>query len=176
MTENNKRFLNFNGTNINILAKDGQYWVAVKPICEALGVDYIRQFKNLKEDEILAGVLSIQTMHDSTNRLQEMTCLPERYIYGWLFSINSQSGQLKEYKKECYDVLYNHFHGVTIERLEILKMKSREELELEEAKMKLHESTLYKEYKEKQAKVNELSKRLPVNDQRFLQGSLFSDL
>lgn len=175
MTEESRRFLDFNGTNINFIAKDGQYWVAVKPICEALGVDYIRQFKNLKEDEILAGALSIQTMHDSTNRLQEMTCLPERYVYGWIFSINSQSEQLKQYKKECYDVLYNHFHGASIERIQLLKMKSKEELELEEAKQKLFQSPLYKEMKEREAKLKAIQNQLPRNDQRFLQGSLFSE-
>ncbi|MBW7868873.1 MAG: hypothetical protein H3C31_11160 [Brumimicrobium sp.] len=56
------KFLQFNGKNIIFLNVDGTYWVAIKPICEALNVDYIRQFKNLKEGKILAPALSKQTM------------------------------------------------------------------------------------------------------------------
>lgn len=175
MTEDSKRFLDFNGTNINFLAKDGQYWVAVKPICEVLGIDFNRQFKNLKEDEILSLVLALQPIPDKRNRPQETLCLPEKYVYGWIFSINAQSEQLKQYKKECYDVLYNHFHGASIERIQLLKMKSKEELELEEAKQKLFQSPLYKQMKEQEAKLKAIQNQLPRNDQRFLQGSLFSE-
>ena len=51
-----------------------------------------------------------------------MVCLPERYIYGWIMAINSESEVLKEYQKECYDIPFNHFQGrfsAMIERLEI---------------------------------------------------------
>ena len=60
-----RKFLEFNGKLIYFLAADGQYWIAIKPICRALGVDYVRQFKNLKEDETLAPALSKQTMQAS---------------------------------------------------------------------------------------------------------------
>jgi hypothetical protein len=173
MDERNKKFLNFNGKNINVLTKDGNYWVALKPICQILNLNWNRQIQNLKEDKILGRVYAIQHTHDSSNRVQEMICLPERYIYGWLFSINSNSAELELYKEECYDALYNHFHGATIERMELLKIKSKEELELEESKKKLFESELYKDVKLKEAKLKETQKKLPLNDVRFLQGSLF---
>ncbi len=57
-----KKFLEFNGKNIYFLGVNGVYWIAIKPICEALQVDYISQFKNLKEDSILSSALSNQTM------------------------------------------------------------------------------------------------------------------
>ncbi len=41
-----QKFLEFNGKNIIFLNVDGTYWIALKPICEALGVDYVRCFKN----------------------------------------------------------------------------------------------------------------------------------
>lgn len=106
-----EKFLEFNGKRISILLADGSWWVAIRPICEVLNVDYHAQYKNLKEDEILCRVLSKQTTHDTTKRLQEMICLPEKYVYGWLFSLRSDSIELKSYKMKCYDVLYNHFHG-----------------------------------------------------------------
>ena len=44
-----KKFLEFNGKTISFLCKEGEYWVAIKPICEALGVNYNRQYQNLKK-------------------------------------------------------------------------------------------------------------------------------
>ena len=44
-----------------------------------------------------------------------MFCLPLKYIFGWLFSIDESkvNPRSKEifirYKDECYDVLYDHF-------------------------------------------------------------------
>ena len=46
-----------------------------------------------------------------------MLCLPLMYVYGWLFTINPDrvKPEAREkvitYKKQCYEVLYNHFTG-----------------------------------------------------------------
>jgi len=126
-----KKFLEFNGKTIYFVAVDGQYWIAIKPICEALNVDYIRQFKNLKDDKILGAALSNQTMHDASGRLQEMSSLPEFFIYGWIFQIQSQSTELAAYKWECYRVLYEHFHGAITGRKELLSEKARIQIEID---------------------------------------------
>ena len=86
-----QKFLQFNGKTIFFQAYDGQFWIAIKPICEALNLEYTRQFKNLKEDEILNQLLAEQPMVGADNRIRKMVSLPEKYIYGWLFSINSSS-------------------------------------------------------------------------------------
>ncbi|MFC2634246.1 MAG: phage antirepressor N-terminal domain-containing protein, partial [Capnocytophaga granulosa] len=91
-------FLSFNGKAIYFKENQNEYWIAIKPICEALNVDYIRAYKNLTKDELLNGVLSKQTIHDKSNRLQEMVCLPEKFIYGWIFSLRSKSEELKQYR------------------------------------------------------------------------------
>ena len=106
MKEEIKKFLEFNGKNIFFVAINGQYWIAIKPICRALNVDYIPQFKNLKEDEILGQLLSKQTMVGPDNKFRNHVCLPEFYIYGWIFQIQSQSPELLKYKWEWYRVLY----------------------------------------------------------------------
>lgn len=56
------KLLEFKGKNLLFLAKDGIYWIAIKPVCEVLGVEYSRSFKNIKEDPILGPALSIQPM------------------------------------------------------------------------------------------------------------------
>lgn len=56
------KFLEFNGKAVYFLAKGGSYWIAIKPICESLGVDYNRQFQNLKADKILSQLFAKQQM------------------------------------------------------------------------------------------------------------------
>lgn len=128
-----KKFLEFNEKVIYFVAADGQYWIAIKPICEALGVDYERQRKNLKEDEILSQLPSEQTVVAADGKLRKMVCLPEFFIYGWIFSIQSQSEELQQYKLECYRVLYEHFHGLIGGRKDLLKEKAKAQVEIDNA-------------------------------------------
>jgi len=128
-----KKFLEFNGKVIYFVAADGQYWIAIKPICEALGVDYERQRKNLKEDGILCQLPSEQTVVAADGKLRKMVCLPEFFIYGWIFSIQSQNEDLQTYKLECYRVLYEHFHGTIGGRKDLLKQKAQAEAERDAA-------------------------------------------
>ena len=109
-----QNFLSFNEKTIYFKEVGNEYWIAIKPICEALNVDYIRAYKNISEDENLSQLLSKQTMLDSLGRSQEMICLPEKYIYGWLFSLRSKSEALKQYQMKCYEVLFNYFNGAII--------------------------------------------------------------
>ena len=130
MKEQIKKFLEFNGKVIYFLAADGQYWIAIKPICEALNIDYISQFKNLKSNEILSQPLSEQTIVAADGKLRKMVCLPEFYIYGWLFQIQSTSTELAKYKWECYRVLYEYFHGTIGGRKDLLKEKVKAQSEI----------------------------------------------
>ncbi|MFY7884112.1 MAG: phage antirepressor N-terminal domain-containing protein [Dolichospermum sp.] len=167
-----REFLEFNGKNINVLAKDGQYWVAIKPICEALGVDYEHQRKSIQNDDILSELPSNQTVVASDGKLREMVCLPEIFIYGWLFSIKSKSKELNKYKLECYKVLYNYFHGATTKRLSALRVKTEAEIELETLKAKLEETEIYQQFKEAESKVKGITKELKEQDKDLLENQL----
>jgi prophage antirepressor-like protein len=140
-----RKFLEFNGRTIYFLAKDGDYWVAVKPICEALGVNYNRQFQNLKEHRVFTRVFAKQQMHDSSNRLQYMISLPEKFIYGWLFQIRSDNDQLAKYQKECCEILYNHFHGSITQRREVLQEKIEIKSKIEHLEDELSDNEKYRE-------------------------------
>lgn len=61
------KFLQFNGRNIYFQSVDGEFYIAIKPICEALELEYTRQFKNLKEDKILGQLLAEQPMVGADN-------------------------------------------------------------------------------------------------------------
>jgi len=100
MEQRKEELLKFNNRIIPYTVVDGVTYIAIRPICDALGVDYHRQYKNLKKDKILSGVLSVQPTRDSETRMRNYVVLPEKYIYGWLFSINSNVAALQEYKKK----------------------------------------------------------------------------
>jgi hypothetical protein len=132
-----KKFLEFNGKNILFLSLNGTYWVAIKPICDALEIQYHRQYKNLVNDKTLSQLLSKQTMVGADNRVRNMVALPEKYVYGWLFSINSSSDALQQYKLKCYDVLFDYFQGAVTKRTNELTEKTWAEREADTLRKKL---------------------------------------
>lgn len=122
----------FNGKNILYCYIDGVCWLAVKPICEALGVNYNRQFQQLKQHRLLGPVFAIQQMQVPGDQARKMVCLPEEFIYGWLFGINSNSEKLINYQIECHHVLYNHFHGAITRRSRLYSELSNERARISE--------------------------------------------
>lgn len=154
-----EKILNFNDREISLVLADGQWWVAVKPVCEVLGVNYNRQFQNLKDDEILSQLFAEQQIVAADGKERNMLCLPERYVYGWLFGIRSESEELKKYKRECYDVLFNHFHG----RFSKLVEKFRIEAEMASIEQKLATNEDFQKYQE----LIEQKKQIPISLKRM---------
>ncbi len=98
-----------------IIIENGEKRVAVKPICEALGVSWQGQFERLKTDPILNSVIKMILTTGSDGKTYEMVTIPFKYVFGWLFLIDSR--KVKEeardavikYQLECYNALYDHF-------------------------------------------------------------------
>lgn len=175
MKQNISKFLEFNGKNLLFLSKDGVYYIAIKPICEAIEVDYIRQFKNVSDDPILGPVLSKQTMQVPGDQARQMVCLPEQYIYGWLFSIRSESKELIEYKRRCYDILYDHFHGTITKRRNLIIDKVNTQNERAKLELKLRESEDFNKWEELKAREARIGKSMKDIDSEeiSLQLSMF---
>ncbi len=164
--------VNVNGKEIVMTYADGRWWVAIRPICEVLNVDYNRQFQNLKEDDILSHVFANQQTRDSLNRKAEMLCIPEKYVYGWLFSIQSKSPELRTFKLECYDILYNHFHGAFSERKVVLKEKTLRQLRIEELRRKMEETPEMKELRQLEFQNKLSTSQLKSLDLEFVNNQL----
>ncbi len=175
MDNSTKNFLEFNGRSIYTMSADGISYVALKPICQALGLNWKYVHERLLLDEILGGVSRNIGIHDTTNRIQKMTCLPERYVYGWLFLLNSTSTELKEYKLKCYDLLYDHFHGAMTARLSELRVKSDAELLVEVLENEISKTEIFKQLQEAKATVAMHGKVLKKLDKDLQKGqsSLF---
>lgn len=106
-----------NGVDIVTVDRDGEIFVPIKPICEAIGIDVESQRDKIQADEILNSVAVFCTATGADGKQYEMHCLPLRYTYGWLFTINPKKvapaarEAVVRYRRECYDVLYEHFTG-----------------------------------------------------------------
>lgn len=113
--------------NIQIVAVTDESFntlVPIKPICDAIGVAFERQFSKLKEHEILAPTVTLRVMVAADGKQREMVCLPLEFVYGWIFTINTKNvskeahDSVLRYQLECYQALYTHFAGSLRRRVE----------------------------------------------------------
>lgn len=165
-------FLQFNGRNIYFQSENGITYIAIKPICESLNVDYSAQLKNIKEDETLNPTMVIQTIVAADGKMRKMSCLPEFFIYGWIFSIQSTSIELKKYKWECYKILYNHFHGTITGRAKLLQSNSKDEQEKAELYASLKEDERMKRIEALDEIIKARKKSLLAMDKDLASGQL----
>lgn len=110
--------------NVDIVATSDEQMVPIKPICEALGIDVENQRKKIQDDEDLSSVAVLSTATGADGKQYEMLCLPIRYVFGWLFTINPKNVKpeaqeaVRAYRRRCYDALYSHFFGSQKRQLE----------------------------------------------------------
>lgn len=114
----NTEIVTINNIDIECPYENDQHYVAIRPICEILNLGYRKQFERIKRDNILSQVVShTLTSSSADGKTREMLCLPLRYIFGWLFSIDESKAKpeaqasLIQYKLECYDALYDRFYA-----------------------------------------------------------------
>lgn len=92
----------------------GEPFVVLKPIVEALGLDWGKQLARTKEHPVFEQGIALRHI-PSAGGLQETTVLPLRLFHGWLLGINpnkvgdSARAKLLEYQEECYEVLASYF-------------------------------------------------------------------
>ncbi|PSR53920.1 hypothetical protein AHMF7605_10520 [Adhaeribacter arboris] len=98
-----------------IVIENGQKLVPIKPICEALGILPQGQIEKIKNDEILASTIQLSYTVGADGKEREMFCLPLKFVFGWLFTINPKNVRVeaqesvKKYKLLCYEILYQNF-------------------------------------------------------------------
>jgi len=104
-------------TLIAVEREDGIY-IAIRPICERIGVDWSAQLKRVKNDPVLSEAVAM-TATPFTRHGQDETCLKLDYLNGWLMGIDVRRvkpmvrGALIEYQRECHRVLFEHFFRKT---------------------------------------------------------------
>lgn len=100
---------------VDILSTSDEQFVAIRPICEALGVDPEGQRQRIERDEILGPTACMIKAVAGDGKDREMYAIPYCYVFGWLFSIDiskvneNVKSSVLEYKLVCYKALFTHF-------------------------------------------------------------------
>lgn len=130
---------NFHGNELTVIEKDGNQFVAMKPIVEALGLHWSNQLQAIKDDSNLNSTMLLSSTVGADGKSREMVCLPLDKINGWLFTISpnqysdERREKIKMYREECFNALYNYFHNVpaipkdTLDQLEMAVKIARAE-------------------------------------------------
>lgn len=90
-------------------------YVAIKPICEKLGIDWDSQRHRIDRHHVLKSTKVMITAVAADGKLREMLMLPINKLNGWLFGIDANRVKKESqqevilYQEECFDVLANHF-------------------------------------------------------------------
>ena len=109
--------ISFNNQSLITVEQNGNHYVAMKPICENIGLAWEPQVLRIKRDEVLSQGMIVMIIPTNGGN-QNMICLPIEYLNGWLFGIDINRCKpeirdtLIKYKKECYQALHDYwFHG-----------------------------------------------------------------
>lgn len=114
-------YIHFHGAKLVTFRDElGVPHVAMKPIVEALGLEWKRQYNKLiAERERLTVVHMYHSSGDGKDR--EMLSIPVKKLNGWLFGINPNKvrpdlkERLIEFQEECFAALHDYWmHGSAI--------------------------------------------------------------
>lgn len=168
-----EKFLEFNNNKIFFLNADGVYWIALKPILDALNLDADRYIKKTKRDGFFGtcwDTLSVQVENNGIIQGRNMVCLPEKYIYGWICILNTDSKELNEYKETCYSLLYEHFHGTITNRKELLLSRDELATKIHTIKTSLKEQdNVYKELGDLEIERKKINSQLNSMDKEIVK-------
>lgn len=155
--------IKINQVDINFPQSDETIYVPVKPICEVLGISHPSQTEAIKNHPILTSVVSMIETTGADGKQYDMLCLPIKYVFGWLFSIDARkvkpeaSEAVITWQEKVYDALHekfylepllqkkklvlileqeNRIHTLKAERKELNNTIRLEEDKLEEIKLK----------------------------------------
>ena len=114
--------ISFNNQSLITVEQNSNHYVAMKPICENIGIDWRAQRQRIVRDEVLCSTVVIITTVAEDGKNREMLCLPIQYLNGWLFGIdiNRCNPEIRDtlikYKKECYQALHDYWFNGKAER------------------------------------------------------------
>lgn len=104
-----------NNISLQVVADEREQLVAVKPVCEILGVDFSAQRTKLKEHPLFSSIMVLSTTVGADGKDREMVSIPLRYFPSWLFSINPNNVKeeirenILQFQIKCNDVLFDYF-------------------------------------------------------------------
>jgi len=88
----------FHGTQIVADLIDGTPYIAIKPVCESLGISYPRQYRKLKESSWAVVALKATTGADGKN--YRMAMIDRQTFMMWLATIQTSRIKDDEHSRE----------------------------------------------------------------------------
>jgi hypothetical protein len=122
----------FCGTFLEGVVSEGTAYIAMKPIAEAMGLDWSAQLVRLKTHPVLGPTVVEIPIVAEDKRRRKMVCLPESRLQFWMALI--QTGKVKSslrekivrFQIEAADVLHQAFtQGVAETNLRVLAIDSK---------------------------------------------------
>ena len=115
--------VNFHNQTLTTLEKDGVQYVAMKPICDNIGLHWEGQRQRIERKEVLNSVACMIKVTANDGKKYETLCLPIEVLNGWLMGVdeNRVKPEIKDtlvmYQKECYKALYDYWHnGIAVNK------------------------------------------------------------
>lgn len=105
----------FHNHTLTVITHNNQQLVAMRPVCEGIGLAWGSQRNRIMRDEVLGSTVFMMNTVAEDNKQRELLCLPLEYLNGWLFGIDVSRCReeirpaLIQYKRECYQVLANYW-------------------------------------------------------------------
>lgn len=120
----------FHGQPLITAKIDGKVFVAMKPIVEAIGLQWEAQLKRIKRHTVLSQGMSmmdipeslrVQDGHSDGGGTQKAVSIPIDMLNGWLFGVDANRvkpecrDKVVEYQTECFHVLNDYWNsGIAI--------------------------------------------------------------
>lgn len=107
--------INFHGTNIPTFNVEGVIRVAMKPICDAIGLGWQSQWHRIKRHPVLKSTVVMMTTVARDGKSRKLATMPLNKLNGWLFGVDASRvkpeirEKLVEYQAECFDVLSDYW-------------------------------------------------------------------
>ncbi len=111
-----------------------QRYIAIKPVCEILGIDPDSQRQVIQTHPLFTSVAVLNTATGSDGKQYQMLCLPLKRFFLWLGGIHPNKVKeearegLMKYQELISDILFEKF----VEEPEFYKMKSEQKDRLRE--------------------------------------------
>lgn len=114
--------VNFHGHELPLVAYNDEPHVAMKPVAEAIGLQWQAQYNRIRRHPVLATCVSVMDMQlPGDTQRRAVVILPLQYLNGWLFGIDASRvkpairERLVQYQRECFQALYDYWaKGVAI--------------------------------------------------------------
>ena len=107
--------ISFHGQTVPVFIQNRQHYVAMRPICENIGIDWEAQRQKIQRNQILNSVACMIKATAADGKNYQTLCLPLEYLNGWLFGVDARRvkpqirERLLQYQRECFQVLAAHF-------------------------------------------------------------------